>query len=79
MNDEPKIELGGAQLSALEHAHKMYGLGAGWDIANDYVNKSLIELGLISGRWIGSVSEEPIPFWDITREGREVLKQYGKL
>ncbi len=78
MEGESTIELGAAQLSALEHAYKMYGLGAGWDIAKDYINKSLIDLGLIEGKWCGSVEYEPIPFWNLSEKGREVLKQYGK-
>lgn len=74
-----EIQLGAAQISALEHAHKMYGLGSGWEIADDFVNRSLIDLGLIDGHWIGNVKEPPIPFWKISEKGREVLKQYGKL
>lgn len=59
----------------LEH-NKRAGITAGWEHWNDPVVRDLEALGLLRGTWIGSLDDEPHPYWSNTQEGERALEAW---
>lgn len=68
-----EFELHPRHYNLLQHSEGG-GIVAGWEKWGDDVLLDLEAWGFMQGEWVGSVRYEAHPYWSITKEGRDALR-----